>query len=643
MRHLIIGTAGHVDHGKTALVRALTGIECDTHAEERRRGITINLGFAHLDLPSGLRLGVIDVPGHRDFVHTMAAGVAGMDLAMLVIAANEGVMPQTLEHLRILDCLGVRGGVVVLNKIDLLQGDPDLLALAMDEIAQVLKGTFLESCPIMPVSARTGEGLPNLIACLEALAAKVPPRTGGQAFRMFIDRIFSVSGFGSVVTGSAIGGRLRRDSAVLLLPGDTETLRIRRIERHGQEVEEVEVGDRVSLNLVGLERSAFRRGMVISDRALPATRRIDVTLRLFSSETRLGLWSTVLFHASTFESSARIHLMDRERLSGADGQALAQIDLSHDLVALSGDRFIIRSSSGDTTLGGGTIIDPAPLHHRRRSAKVVSAMQEAVSCDLSTSIAQQVRKAFAPVTATELSNRLDVPLEQVQEAFNTGLPADLQSVESSLGPIVILGALHARLLRQVEASIAGFHRKRPLLATGRTREELMGGLPLTPNQTSWAFLDALLEAMERSGILRLERRTWVSAKHQVVLDETTRRAVADLDRLLLESGMQVPIQANLQEIAVRNGLSEARLKEVLFYLVSLGKAVHHEGEFLHATVVERCRQALRRRFASDPSGLTVAGFRDLVEGNRKICLLLLAIFDHEGTTRRDGDQRFLIA
>jgi selenocysteine-specific elongation factor len=288
VKHLILGTAGHVDHGKTALVKALTGIDCDTHKEEKRRGITINLGFAHLTLASGDTVGIVDVPGHRDFVHTMVAGACGIDCVLMVIAADSGVMPQTREHLAICDILGIRAGIIAVTRVDLV--DETALAGVREEISRFKKGTFLENSPVVDVSPVTGRGIETCKAVIAETLMHVPDRRTGTVFRMFIDRIFSVSGFGTVVTGSVKSGKVSIGQTAYLLPPHKE-LRVRRIERYGAEVAEVTAGDRASLNLVGLSKEEFERGMLVSDRPLATTTLLDVRLHLFDHTKPLGRWS----------------------------------------------------------------------------------------------------------------------------------------------------------------------------------------------------------------------------------------------------------------------------------------------------------------------------------------------------------------
>ncbi|MBM3437113.1 MAG: selenocysteine-specific translation elongation factor, partial [Bacteroidetes bacterium] len=357
MKHLIIGTAGHVDHGKTALIKALTGIDCDTHKEEKERGITINLGFSHLTLPTGESFGIVDVPGHKDFIKTMVAGAYGIDLVLLVIAADSGIMPQTAEHLKIIEMLGVKHGIVVLNKVDLV--DDEMLELAQLETEEFLEGTCLEGTPVVPVSSLRGDGLDNLVNKITEIIPRVQEREKKDHFRMYIDRIFNVKGIGYVVTGSVLEGEIENGKEIYLLPGKNRKMKIRGIERHGESVEKAHCGDRAALNIAGIKSEDFERGMVLSDIQIPETGMIDATFSLFEPDVVIGLWSNVVFFTGTFECSARMHLLTKETLQAGDS-GVVQIHLSKPAILENNDKYIVRNSSNDLTLGGGTLLDVQP-------------------------------------------------------------------------------------------------------------------------------------------------------------------------------------------------------------------------------------------------------------------------------------------
>src|ERR1700680_942189 len=364
MKSIIVGTAGHIDYGKTALVKALTGIDADRLEEEKRRGITIDLGFAHMDLPGTngekLRLGFVDVPGHERFVRNMLAGVGGIDLVLLVIAADESIKPQTREHFDILQLLGVQRGITVLTKSDAV--DPETLDVVRMEVEEFLRGTFLDSpSPIVPVSSLTGAGLDDLKRAMIAAAAEVQPRDSRALARLPIDRVFTMKGFGTVVTGTLLSGTIHREEEMEVFPSGRK-VRVRGVQVHGQTAEAAVAGQRTALNLAGASTEDLSRGMTVAPPAIfSATRRVDARLRLLSSAPHpLKNRSRVHFHANTMEMIAEIGLHGTKQLSPGS-EAYARLKLPDPALLLPGDRFIIRQFSPVVTIGGGVVLDPAPI------------------------------------------------------------------------------------------------------------------------------------------------------------------------------------------------------------------------------------------------------------------------------------------
>ncbi len=637
MKRLIMGTAGHVDHGKTALVRALTGIECDTHKAEKARGITINLGFAHMSVPSGDSIGIIDVPGHRDFVNTMVSGASGIDFALLVVAADDGIMPQTREHLQIMELLKIRSGLVAVTKTDLIE--EDLLAMALEEVGEAVAGTFLEGAPVIPVSSVSGEGIEELKAAIAEVASGLDERPGSEVFRLYVDRIFTVEGFGTVVTGSVLGGVLRSGQDAYLLPGGKK-LRVRRLERHGQETEEVRCGDRASINLAGLDRDEFRRGMLVSDRPMASTAMVDARLRLFPQRRELGLWTQVLFHLGTFEEQARVHLIDRDRLAGGDS-ALVQIVLESPCVAQYGDRFVVRNSSSDLTLGGGEVIDPAPLHHRRRPEKLIANMGRLADGKMSELIASESRKRYRPVSHREIADILNLPESEVRSALETDLGEDVVKYTSEEGIYLLVAEVEISLRDKLLTALGTYHARHPLQEWGRTVKELAGLVGLEGERFGEAALQLMLQRMAGEGRVKRVDRTWALARHALSVSPEMRGHIDFVAGELRDSRMQTPLMSDLSRSAERRGVDAGELDEILRYLVRKREAYFVDGQYLHASVVDRCRLVLMRDLLRRGEGVTVAQFRDLVGGNRKICLLLLSLFDSEGITTRQEDVRVL--
>ncbi len=637
MKHLIMGTAGHIDHGKTSLIQALTGVDCDTHPEEKSRGITINLGFAHIDLVNGASIGIVDVPGHRAFVNTMVAGASGIDFVMMTIAADSGMMPQTIEHMRILEILGIRAGVVALTKIDLV--DEEMLMLVEEEIRKSFKGTFLHDCPILRVSAKSGDGIADLRDFLSQLDTTSAKRTAGDVFRMFIDRIFSMPGFGTVVAGSVISGQLKTNDTVHLLP-DARELRVRRLERHKSEVPEVVAGDRASLNLVGLKREDFRRGMVVSSRAVKPTGMIDADLALFRSSQPLSVWTQAIFLLGTYEAQARIHLIDRDRLEG--GQAgIVQIHLAAPCVCRYRDTFVIRSTSGDVTLGGGEIIDAYPLHHRRRTAKLCQALRTLADGGIAAAIAAEVRKRVSPIADAGLAELLNVRQQDIRDTLRASLPDDIASVGTPDAPYLMTNQLKENVEGEILRRLGGYHKDNPLDPGGRTCAELMGIFGTTRNVACENVMKLLLQAMAGAAVLKTVQNTWAIHSHNVELSSAVERQIEFIEQFHAESDMRTPLFSELTAAASTRSITEDRLNQILRYLTNSGKLYHTDGQFVHHTVVDRCRTTLLEHLGGNAEGITLAGFRDLVNGNRKICLLLMPLFDTEGVTRRVGDYRFI--
>ncbi|MCK4357550.1 MAG: selenocysteine-specific translation elongation factor, partial [Candidatus Cloacimonetes bacterium] len=564
MKHLIMGTAGHIDHGKTALIKALTNIDCDTHKEEKLRGITINLGFAHIDLPNDESIGIIDVPGHRDFVNTMVAGVSSIDFVMLVIAADSGVMPQTVEHLKIMEILGVKKGFVVLTKIDLV--DEEMIQIAEEEILEFIKGTFLENFPIIKVSVKTGEGISELKEFLSEMSYKVEERQRGKLFRMFIDRIFSIKGFGTIVNGSVISGHLEKKNSVYLLPG-AKKLRIRRMERHGNEVEEITAGDRASLNLVGLNRDDFKRGMIVSDRILQPTKLIDAKLNLFQHNRNFEIWTQAVFILGTYQAQTRIHLIDRNILEPGQA-AIVQIHLDPPCIPQYGDRFVIRSSSCDITLGGGEIIDAHPLHHRRRTKKLINELHKITEGGISELIAAEVRKRLTPVSYQDIANILNIPKQNIQEAVSKSLPEDIVVISSKEKGYLMLKKEKDKLERKIIRNLETFHKRNPFDELGRTFEELVGLFGINRDSTTENMMKLILEEMTDSNKLKKVHHTWSLKSHNVVLSSEDKMKVGFVEDYIQNSGMKTPLISELIPKAKAQDIDENRLKQILNLLTN---------------------------------------------------------------------------
>ncbi|NNJ52120.1 MAG: selenocysteine-specific translation elongation factor [Ignavibacteriaceae bacterium] len=635
MTNFILGTAGHIDHGKTALIKALTGFDCDTHPEEKQRGITINLGFSHLDLPDDNSIGIVDVPGHQNFVNTMVAGAHGIDILLLVIAADSGIMQQTIEHLQIAESLGIKKGFVVLTKIDLV--DQESIAKIENDIKDSLEDSFLEGCTILRTSAVTGEGIESIKKYLMGVVEKSSKIENSKIFRMYIDRIFSVAGFGTVVTGSALGGMIKKDDKLFLLPANKE-LRIRKIERHGKEVQNIATGNRVSLNLVGLSKEEFKKGMLLSDRFIEPTLMIDVQLSLFKYIRPIGTWSDVIFLTGTYSNQASMHLIDKSKATGGE-TVIAQIHLSEPCVVLRGGRFIIRNTSGLKTLGGGEIFDANPLHHKRRTEKTINQLRKISNGDNREFIFSEVRKKRKPVSLKNNTEEFFFHANNVTDSVNSSLPDDISLINTKTETYLILSSEKKKIAAEILGSVENFHKQNAMLEKGRTADELSGVVNKYLNDSTEIILKSILSELVTEQKLKQIENTWSLYNHSAKLDDKLEKQVGFIEKYFKNSNMHVPLHAKLVLQAKTKGIDEKRLNQIIKLLTSENKLIKVESTYIHSSIVRNCRKKLLNYFDNHSDGITVAAFRDLIKGNRKICLLLLNLFDSEETTFRDGDLR----
>ncbi|MBL7149913.1 MAG: selenocysteine-specific translation elongation factor [Candidatus Cloacimonetes bacterium] len=633
-KHLIMGTAGHVDHGKTALIRTLTGFDCDTHKQEKQRGITMNLGFTHLDLPDDNSVGIIDVPGHADFIKTMVAGACGIDFVLFIVAADEGIMPQTREHLEIMNILGIKHGIIVLTKIDLV--DTELIELAEDELREFVKDSFLENASIVKVSSVSESGMDKLLQAITEIVEEIPQRSSEGAFRLYIDRIFSQEGFGTITNGSVLSGSISKDDKVYLLPGNKE-LRIRRLEHHGEEVNTVSAGDRASFNLVGLKQKDFTRGMVLSDRKIKETRLIDAKITIFQPDVSLQLWTQVIFLLGTGRLMARMHLLDKNSISSGE-TCLVQIYLPKPIIAVFGDKFIIRNSSGDLTLGGGEIIDPYPLHHRRRREEQIDIVKKLSSGDLKELVLAEIRKAPLPLLHTDIANKLNIQSDDLIDIIFRQLPGDIVFHQGENNILLMQKKFETTTRNKILTGLQEFHKKNPLKKTGKTFNELMGIFGAEQNETTKMTLKLLLDDMQENGKLKHTNKSWALASHDVNLDNITQNLVEKVESYLQNVGSN---SADISEILTAINVDEKKLQQVLSYLVDNGKVHFLQKKYFHHDFLEEAKQQLIEYLQQNPDGISVAQFRDIMECNRTNSLIILEYFDSSSITIRRGNYRVL--
>jgi len=634
MKHLIIGTAGHIDHGKTALIKALTDIDCDTHKEEKQRGITINLGFSHLNLSNGESVGIIDVPGHHDFINTMVSGASGIDLVLLVIAADSGVMPQTIEHVNIITALGIKKGVVALTKTDLV--DDDLLDLAKLEISEYLDKTSLAKSPIVGVSALAGKGLSELVRTIEGVIAEIDESEKSNLFRMYIDRLFTVKGFGSVVTGSVTGGSISAGQDVYLLPGDYQKYRVRSIERHGSPVETAIAGDRAAINLIGLKSEDFERGMLIAEKPIPATEMVDAYIQLFADAQGMATWSQVTFLSGTFECQTRMHLLNKDEVRpGEDG--IVQLHLSKQAILMNKDKFILRNSSADATLGGGFIIDASPLHHKRKTTKLTQYLTQIVTNIVSDSslkqlIAIELKKEFRPFTVLEIADKLNIPVAELVAEIGT---AELTFIRylSKEADILVDTGYDLSFGEKILNVLADHHLKNPLSSGGLDLIEINGKMGFSKLKHSKLYLEFLLQKKRESGEIDFHNNSWIIKGHKPKLDKKTAGELSWLDQLILNYGDEKPVLQEIEEKCLQQKIPQHKLKTYLGLMADGGSIRYFQGEFLHSIILDKVRISLLSRLAEAPEGIEIQEYKEIIGGTKRFRALAGDLLEAEKSIR----------
>ena len=637
MKSIIIGTAGHIDHGKTALVRALTGIDADRLPEEKRRGITIDLGFADLDLGEA-RVGFVDVPGHERFVKNMLAGAHGIDAVALVIAADESVMPQTREHFEICRLLGVRQGLVVITKRDLVE--EDLLQLVRAEAQELVAGSFLENAPIVAVSSRTGEGIEDLKQTLREIASQVPARSLEFVTRLPIDRSFTMRGFGAVVTGTLVAGEIAEGDELELLPDGTR-VRVRGVQVHGSPVQRAVAGQRTAINLGGIEAAAIERGMVLAPTGrLRPTQTIDASVHLLTDSPRaLRSRQRVRVHIGAAEVLARVRVLEdsSEIKPGASG--FAQLRLESPVVGVLGDRFIVRSYSPSRTIGGGQVLDAFAGRHRRIELSTARARLEALARgDHATQLAMitestQRRGLSRAEAAARTGWRDEIIKDAADQALAGGTIANAEGV-------LISREGFDELKRVVMEEVAAHHKREPLsrgLAKEVLRERHFG------HSASEVFR-AVLTQLDHEGALVAEKEIVRLREHTRQLSDSDEHLREHLERIYRDAALEPPTVGEAFARAEVVASAQQHGRKLLQLLFDSGALVRVQGEmFFHRNALDDLTKKLRE-YASRKTNQTidVAAFKELAGISRKYAIPLLEYLDRQRITRRDGDRRLIL-
>ena len=631
MKSVIVGTAGHIDHGKTALVKALTGIDADRLEEEKRRGITIDIGFAHLELPAPdgdtLKIGFVDVPGHERFVRNMLAGVGGIDVVMLVIAADEGVKPQTREHFDICRLLQVRRGLTVLNKSDLV--DRDTLEVVRLEVEEFVRGSFLEGAPIVPVSSIKGSGLDELKRELAKIAAEVPAKDPGALFRLPIDRVFTMKGFGTVITGTLISGSVKKEEDVEVFPLGRQ-VRVRGVQVHGQAAEKAIAGQRTALNLAGASPEELARGMMLAAPGLfRTTKRVDVSLSLLGSARTLKDRARVHFHSYTAETIAEVVLYgDKQILPGKEG--FAQLRLAEPLLLLPGDRFILRQFSPVVTIGGGVVVNAAP-HVKEPSSAAAVFVSTLANADRPTSL--KLRAARHVTAGLSLADAVAETGWRRDEVEAVAKPMIADGLLLQIGDRLLHPPAIAGLKLAMTDFVRDFHDKNPLVG-GISKEELRGSFRLTPEVFAGA-----LETLVREKTLEVTGEQVRVAGRTVVMKDEESEAKKTIEQAFASAGLKVPL---LKDVLASVKVDRARAQKIVTLLLRDKVLVKiSEDLVFHHTALEQLKRDVAQQKAKSPK-IDVGKFKEMVGLTRKYAVPLLEWLDRERVTRRVGDERIIL-
>jgi len=631
MKFIIIGTAGHIDHGKTALVKALTGVDADRLEEEKRRGITIDIGFAHLELPTQngetLRLGFVDVPGHERFIRNMLAGVGGIDLVLFVIAADESIKPQTREHFDICRLLGVPRGITVITKSDLV--DAETLQVVIAEVKEFTLGSFLDTAhaPIIPVSVLAGTGLDELKKALTRLAIETPSRNSVALSRLPIDRVFSMKGFGTVVTGTLISGKVVPDHQLEVFP-EGKHVRVRGVQVHGQPTAEATAGQRTALNLVGVAKDELKRGMMLSEASiLRSTSTLDVELSLLPSAKPLKDRTRVHFHAFTMETIAQVSLFGEKQISPGE-KTFARLRLAESTLLVPGDRFIIRQLSPAMTIGGGVVLDALPLTHKTRPEKIMSFLKiMAHGSPQEMVVARVGRREEAGLRLSDLQAEMNLTnRDAVAMASNDQLVACTDGV-------IISGAGFIGVMDDILHAVSKFHSASPLEA-GIGQEELRDRV----NLNSSVFYTAIEKLKVNKKLEIIGEQVRLPGRVVVMKDDES-ESKKTIENAFASAGLRVPA---LKDVLAELKVDKTRAQKIVTFLMRDKTLVKIADDLVfHREALENLKATIARYKAKSPK-INVPQFKDLTGVSRKYAIPLLEFLDRERITRRVGDERVIL-
>jgi len=628
VKSVIVGTAGHIDHGKTALVKALTGIDADRLAEEKRRGITIDLGFAHLELEGAgekLRLGFVDVPGHERFVRNMLAGVGGIDLVLLVVGADESIKPQTREHFEICRLLNIPRGLTVLTKSDLV--DKETLDVVRLELEEFVRGSFLEGAPIVAVSSKTGAGIDELKRELARMAGEVRARDANALFRLPIDRVFSMKGFGTVVTGTLISGSVKKEDEVEVFPA-AKRVRVRGVQVHGAAAERAMAGERTALNLTGIEKDELARGMTLAPPGmLRPTKRVDVSLTLLASAKPLKDRARVHFHAYTAETVAEVVLLEGKQVAPG-ATAFAQLRLQEPLLVLPGDRFILRQFSPVVTIGGGVALDAAPLKKQEERAEFLATLAGGDPDEIA--VARLARRRLQGLSLQDLAAETGWPRERA--ASIVGSLFAIHRIVRHGDHLTDVPA-YAAARKMVQTAIADFHAKNPLVA-GMNKEDLRSRFDLPAE-----VFEGVLSALVRQQAIEIAGEQIRAAGQGVVMKDEEAESKRMIEQAFASAGLKVPA---LKEVLAGLKVDRVRAQKIVTLLLREKVLVKLSDDLVfHREALAELRRRVAGHKQRSPK-MDVAAFKELTGVSRKYAIPLLEWLDRERVTRRVGGQREIL-
>ncbi|TQQ85693.1 selenocysteine-specific translation elongation factor [Peptacetobacter hominis] len=627
MKHIIVGTAGHIDHGKTTLIKALTGRETDTLDEEKKRGISINLGFTFFDLPSGKRVGIVDVPGHEKFIKNMLAGASGLDMVMLVVAADEGVMPQTVEHIDILSFLNIKNGMVVLTKSDMV--DDDFRELVKEDIKERLKGTFLENAEILEVDSVSKRGIPELIEKLDEMSEQIEEKNENSPARLNIDRVFTIKGHGTVVTGTLIEGKISVDDDLVIYPEKIKA-KIRSIQVHGENENTAYAGQRTAINISNVKKDEIERGDVLAAAdSLEESMMLDVRISMIKhAEKPLKHWDRVRLYHGTREILCRAVPLEGEEIAPGES-GFVQLRLEESIVCKKGDTFVIRSYSPMTTIGGGVIIDASPRKHKISDKDVIEALKVKEKGELHDILEEYLKNNSKNYpTVKDMMSYSGAHEEDVKNA--------LEKLESESKAVSVLNlymhATHYRKLgEKIEETLRDYH-KHNRLKKGMLKEELKSKVE---SKFKTKEFDVILSRFESEGVIKISGNIVSMSDFEVVFNDKQKETRKRIQNKLKKCGFEsVPTMDEITE-------GDVRTKEVLEAMIGESVEILGDGYIMDSDTYKKAKQMLID-YIKEHGEITLGEYRDLIGSSRKNCMIILESFDRNRITKRIENKRVLM-